>query len=216
MTITRANYCHLIGILGAWDAGKTCFLLSLYLMATRGKLPKGWRFAGSLTLEGFEDRARRLRAWKSGALPMQLADHTMLADTRYAALLHLALREGRDGRRIDLLFTDLPGEWSKTLVDSANAAARFEFLKRADGIILVVDGFALTTSFRNVEIQRCKHLLERLKANVGVDPSTPMTVLISKGDQDRNEATGRNRRASGACPLTRVCAPMYRRSSLFL
>src|SRR5690349_12991431 len=113
LEITQSRYAHLIGVLGSYDAGKTCFLLSLYLMASRGVLPAKYAFAGSLTLKGFEDRARRLREWKGGALPSQLVDHTSLADPRRPGLLHLALRQ-RSGerKRYDLLLTDLPGEWS--------------------------------------------------------------------------------------------------------
>lgn len=182
LEISRAHYCHLIGIIGAGNAGKTCYLLSLYLMAARGDLPGGYRFAGSLSLKGFEDRARRLRSWKGGPLPAQLADHTSLTDTRQAALLHLALRKGATGRRVNLLLTDLPGEWTRTLVDHASTADRFTFLKRADGIVLVIDGPALLSSRRHVEVQRTKHLLDRLKDSVGVIPTVPMTLLISKGD----------------------------------
>ena len=51
--IGRARYCHLIGVLGQHNAGKTCFLLSLYLMASRGALPAGHIFAGARLLKGF-------------------------------------------------------------------------------------------------------------------------------------------------------------------
>lgn len=183
LMVSRASYCHLVGILGATDAGKTCYLLSLYLKAARGELPDGHQFAGSLTLKGFEERARLLRSWEGGPLPTRLAEHTSLSDSRQAALLHLGLRQGNRGRRVDLLLTDLPGEWSRTLVDSAATAGRFEFLKRADGILLVVDGEALTTSRRLVELRRTKHLMERLRGNVGIAATTPLTILISKGDK---------------------------------
>ena len=51
-------------------------------------------FAGSLTLQAFEDRARGLREWEDGKLPAQLADHTILTDPRQPEVsLHLAFRE---------------------------------------------------------------------------------------------------------------------------
>jgi len=184
LELSRGRYCHLIGVLGDSGAGKTCFLLSLYLMACRAGLPQPYQFAGSLTLKGFEDRARHLRRWEGGSLPVKLADHTILSDTREAALLHLAIqRNGTDKHRIDLLLTDLPGEWSKSLIDSNAAAPRFEFLRRADGIILVVDGPHMHSSSKHVELKRLMHLLERLKGNVGVSEFTPITFLISKGDK---------------------------------
>lgn len=184
LEISRSRYCHLIPTLGASNAGKTCFLLSLYLMACRNRFPAGYQFAGSLTLKGFEDRARHLRLWKGGSLPEKLADHTVLGDSREAALLHLAIRKnGDDARRLDLLLTDLPGEWSTTLIDRKSSAERLRFLQRADGLIVVIDGPALAGSTRHVELARSKHLLERLRTDVGVDVRIPTVILISKGDE---------------------------------
>ena len=182
--IMASRYAHLIGVLGSWDAGKTCFLLSLYMMASRGALPGRFSFAGSQTLPGFEARARRLREWKGGQLPAQLADHTSLAHPRQPALLHMALREASHQRgRFDVLLTDLPGEWSKNLVDRVDTAGRFAFLLRADGLIIVVDGPLLESKAKHAEIQRTKHLLDRLVDAVGIDTSTPLVLLISKGDK---------------------------------
>lgn len=186
--IMRARYTYLIGVLGSWDAGKTCFLLSLYLMASRGALPPDYLFAGSQTLQGFEQLARHIRKWKGGRLPDQLADHTNLADPRQPALLHLALREVRRAKRLlDVMLTDLPGEWSKHLVERAATAERFKFLRRADGIVLVIDGPLLNSKSRHVELQRSKHLLERLIQTVGVEITTPLILLISKCDRLKME-----------------------------
>ena len=182
--IMRARYAHVIGVLGSWDAGKTCFLLSLYIMASRGALPPTHIFAGSQTLPGFEARARRLRKWEGGPLPDQLADHTSLADPRQPAFLHISLGETGGSKRIhDLVLTDLPGEWSTALVDRASTANRFAFLRRADGIIVVMDGPLLASSSRHSELQRNKHLMERLVESVGVDTSAPLVLLVSKCDQ---------------------------------
>lgn len=182
--IMRGHYTHLIGILGAYNAGKTCFLSSLYLMASCGELQPDYLFAGSFTLPGFEIRARRLRKWSSGTLPEKLTDHTYLQDPNIPAFMHLALQEkGVRGRRHELLLTDLPGEWSTSLVDRAETASRFEFLKRADGIIFVIEGPLLALSeSRNAEIFRAKLLLKRLIYNVQVDKHVPLVILISKCD----------------------------------
>lgn len=179
--LMRGRYAHVIGIVGSYDAGKTCFLLSLYLLAANGLLSPKYSFAGSATLEGFEQRAHRVRRWNKGALPAQLADHTILADARQAAFLHLALRNS-DGERSDLLLTDLPGEWSNDLVDRAATADRWRFLRRADGVILVIDGPLFMGPQRHSELQRAKHLLSRLVGSVGLDKSLPVVVLVSKCD----------------------------------
>lgn len=181
--IMRARYGYVVGILGSWNAGKTCFLLSLYLMASRGALPPAYLFASSQTLPGFEARARHIRNWAGGPLPEQLADHTRLDDPRKPAFLHLGLREASGAKRsFDLMLTDLPGEWSKNLIDRAATAPRFAFLRRADGIIVVVDGPLLESNSRHSELQRSRHLLQRLVDSVGVDKRTPLVLLVSKCD----------------------------------
>lgn len=183
--IMRAQYSHLIGVLGSTDAGKTCFLSSLYLMASNGSLPESYRFAGSLTLQAFEDRARGLREWNNGILPNQLTDHTVLTDHRQPSLLHLAIRESDgDRRKFNLLLTDLPGEWTDNLVLNAAYAETFRFLHRADGIILVVDGnLLLSNNDRHIEMQRMRYFSERLANDVGISQETPFVILISKSDE---------------------------------
>jgi hypothetical protein len=182
--VMRARYAHLVGILGSTDAGKTCFLSSLYLMASGGKLPSSYQFAGSLTLQAFEDRARGLRRWPDGGLPNQLVDHTVLRDKRQPSLLHLAIRQAQEERRrFDLLLTDLPGEWTDRLALRASNADSFRFLQRADGIIIVVDGNILSSNQRHVEVQRMRYCTERIAQDVKVSLDTPFVILVSKSDE---------------------------------
>lgn len=181
--VMRRRYSYLIGILGLTGAGKTCFLLSLYLKASMGRLA-GLRFAGSRTLPGFESRARRLRLWRGGPLPEHLADRTRVDQERQPGLLHLALRrEDMDDLPLDVLLTDLPGEWTRNLVDRESGARRFGFLNRADGILLVVEAPVLdAAATKHAELQHGRHLLERLRHTVKVATSTPLVLVISKID----------------------------------
>jgi hypothetical protein len=182
--IMRARYTHLIGILGSTDAGKTCFLSSLYLLASSGQLPASHHFAGSFTLQAFEDRARGLRRWPGGALPNQLVDHTVLKDKRQPSLLHLAIRETQEERRrFDILLTDLPGEWTDRLAMRASSADSFRFLRRADGIIIVIDGKVLRSDQRHAEVQRLRYCAERLASDVKIPSGTPVIILVTKADE---------------------------------
>lgn len=181
LPISAASYAHVIGLVGAYNAGKTCFLLSLYMMASRQLLPDGYLFAGSLTLQGFEDRARRLREWKGGALPKQLADHTSNTDERKPGFLHLQLIS--DDGPVQLLLPDLPGEWTKSLIKQGEDIQSWAFLNRADGIIIVLDGTELVGPDRIIQLTRAKHLLHRLKDSVHVPTDMPIVLLISKGDE---------------------------------
>jgi Double-GTPase 2 len=182
--IMGAKYGTLIAVLGQYDVGKTCFLASLYLMTACGVGLPGLAFAGSLTLNGFEARARRLRQWKGGALPTQLADHTVLADERTPAIMHLALKETQgEKRRFDLLITDLPGEWSTDLVKDVGTAQRFAFLGRADGIVVTLDGPMLAGTERHAAAYDAKLLLTRLSQTLNVDRSTPLVLMVTKSDE---------------------------------
>jgi|JI10StandDraft_1071094.scaffolds.fasta_scaffold217870_2 hypothetical protein len=212
--LMRARYTYMVGILGTYNAGKTCYLLSLYMMAARGELPSGYAFAGSETLFGFEQRARHLRAWRGGPLPQQLADHTRLDDPRRPGLLHLALNRGV--QRTDVILTDLPGEWTKNLVDRAATAERLRFLRRADGLLIVIDGPSLNTPKRHSEVQRCKHLIERLLDSVGVAASTTLVFVITKCDEidmhrpaDAEELLA-HARTKGFTPHLVMCAAFSR------
>ncbi|WP_143206203.1 TRAFAC clade GTPase domain-containing protein [Singulisphaera sp. GP187] len=185
--MTRARYSHLVGILGSSNAGKTCLLTSLYLQACHGLLRPEFRFAGSLTLQGFELRARKLRTWTNGSMPDQFADHTVLADPRSPAFVHMALdRPGRPGGqgRVELLLADLPGEWSSQLINQASTAKRFDFLARADALVIVVEGPRLAfDSTRHAELMNLRHLLRRLADDVGVDAHAPLVLVASKCDE---------------------------------
>lgn len=139
MMATR--YVTIIGILGDPESGKTACLASLYLMISNAELD-GWNFADSKSLMAFEDIARGAREWNAGNPPTQMTVHTELSDDRRPGFLHLRLVRDSDGRRVDLALPDLPGEWTTELVGTARVD-RFEFLKAAEAIWVVLDGRAL-------------------------------------------------------------------------
>jgi hypothetical protein len=132
------RYCHLIGILGDPDAGKTAALVSLYLLLGRDRL-SGFRFADSKTIMAFNDISQGALEWNEGKLPDQLTAHTEPAEDRSAGFLHLRLRQVDQHDPVDLLLPDLPGEWSTAMVDTSRVD-RLEFLQRADVIWLMMDG----------------------------------------------------------------------------
>ena len=183
--IMLRRYTHLVGILGSSNVGKTCLLASLYLLASHGELLPEYYFDGSLTLQGFEERVRGLRKWEEGRLPEQLVEHTRLQDPRRPAFMHLCIKENRhNGRWIDLLMTDLPGEWTDNMIDQQSAINRLNFLERADGIIYVIDGM-LVNSIENQhrEVYRATVAIDRLFVNILKDRHIPLIFVISKCDE---------------------------------
>ena len=165
--------------------GKTCFLSSLSLLFSQGELMPEFLFSGCLTLQGFEERARGLRSWSNRSLPDQLVEHTRLLDPEQAACMHLGIKENKpNGKFIDLLLTDLPGEWTDKMIDNSSAAERFVFLKRADCILYIVDGIRISNKeTKHFEIYRTNLAIDRLVHNVKNNQDNPIVFVISKGDE---------------------------------
>jgi GTPase SAR1 family protein len=183
--IMRARYTHLIGLVGPSNVGKTCFLIALYMKASSRDAPlELYRFAGSKSLPGFEERARRTRVWEGGKIPDKLSEHTILQDSRNPGFVHLRLAKMDASYTYDVLLTDLPGEWFSTVVDDVAKAGRLAFLRRADGILFFVDGERLLDiNSRHEEVYRARVLLGRLKDAVQLDISIPFVLLVSKTDK---------------------------------
>ena len=180
-SLMAERYVHLVGILGEPDAGKTGCLVSLYL-AVGQRLLDGFSFADSRTLIGFEEISQGARQWNEGRIPEQFTDHTELPDDRTAGFLHLRLAHSQQGRPLDLLCSDLPGEWTTSLIDQ-NRVDRLSFLNRADVIWLVVDGTELVTpAKRQLCVMRTKLVIERLGQFLGGRPR--LILVVTRRDRE--------------------------------
>lgn len=177
------EHACLIGILGAYNAGKTFFLIALYLMCTCGETEDhGFAFAGSLTLPGFEDRARATRQWADGVMPDKMSIHTQVADDRSPGFMHLDLLHRASGRRNRLLLSDLPGEWSTDLIKSIRYVPRLGFLARADAILIMIEGPNLADLMtRHQEVERHKMLIDRVAA-IATPVGRRLAIVVTKAD----------------------------------
>lgn len=182
-TLMARRYGTIVGVLGETGTGKTCLLSALYLLASIGELRAGLTFGGSNTLVGFEQRLRLLRAWQETGLPDQLAERTTLVDPRRPGFVHLAFVDGPPRVARDLFFSDLPGEWTTDLIKRASAANRFQFLRRADVIVVAVQAPSLLRpERRHNEVQNGRILLQRLRDAVGVQQEVPIVFAITRCD----------------------------------
>jgi Double-GTPase 2 len=172
-SLTGCHYHFLAGILGSPKAGKTALLVSLYLLAANGKL-EGYQIADSQTLMGIDDVSRGARRWNQGQLPEEMTIHTELADERTAGFLHLRLKRLSDGKILDLLLPDLPGEWSESFINHRRTD-RLSFLKSADVLWLTIDGAELMKSRQQV-LHRTQLLFQRIKAFL--QPQAPKIILV--------------------------------------
>lgn len=181
-SITQASYTHLIGIIGDTDSGKTCFLTALYLMCINRLLAPKYMFAGSLTLPAWEDRARLWRTWNKKSVPKRISNHTIISDDRSVGLLHLCIKSSSTKR--NLLFTDLPGEWTNDIIDNSENCSRLGFLRRADVLLFVINGtHLLKPTLRNTLIQNVGTALQRLQENVLLERIPPIVLLVTRLDK---------------------------------
>jgi hypothetical protein len=181
--LTGGRYHLLAGLLGSPKAGKTALLVSLYLLVANGKL-EGYQIADSQTLMGIDDISRGARRWNQGLIPEEMTTHTELADERTAGFLHLRLKRLKDGKMLDLVLPDLPGEWTDSLINNKRTD-RLSFLKGADALWVTIDGADLLRSRQQV-LHRTQLLFQRIKAFL--DSHVPkIIVVISHLDRGQPE-----------------------------
>lgn len=174
-SLMTRRHTTMVGILGLPDSGKTACLVSAYLLLAKGGFA-GYDFADSATLMAFEQISRGSRHWTEGDEPGQLTTHTEMADDRQAGFLHLRLRRQKDDRFFDMLVPDLPGEWSKALIDKADSD-RFAFFGSASVIWLMVDGRAFANpKSKGYATYRAEMLVERL--SVILPTPGPRVILV--------------------------------------
>lgn len=177
--VTARNTRRVIGVLGLSDAGKTTLLGMLYGFVYQGQDIGGNHFAGSLTLESWEDIAVFMK-WR-GTTPPGFPPHTTSANEREPGLLHLAFRRG-GGQARDYLLSDAPGEWFKRWALSADAAdaegARW-LSRHADTLVLLIDCEALSGENRGANRGIYDRLINRLNDERN---GRPLAVVWSKAD----------------------------------
>jgi hypothetical protein len=166
---------RLVVLLGERGAGKTTLCTELY---ERQRHPgSNVNFAGSWTLLAFEQLAYERRT--TGAVPPAArAD----LDPGGHEILHLAM-SANEGT-LHLLLADLPGEVYRRLADNYLAADEVPWLRRADKLVLLVDGERLLDpNTRSATLTRVRQLLERLQSVGLPHPQAGLALLVSKWDK---------------------------------
>ena len=169
---------RLVGIFGASDSGKTSLLGAWYLLAGRGICPDNISFAGSLTLEGWENIAGSLR-WNSVRGP-SFPPHTSSGAGRHPGLLHLDLNIR--GARRDVLFADTPGEWFTRWAvrrDAEDAVGALWLSNASDVLIVAADSQALAGPKLGVARSNLLSLLRRVAAE---RRGRPVALVWTKAD----------------------------------
>jgi hypothetical protein len=162
--------------MGERGSGKTTLTARLY---QRQRLPdEDARFAGSATLLAFEALAHQ-RAVTAGGTTAPPDRPTRDADGRQ--IYHLALSQAAE--RLNLLIADLPGELFRAVADNQLALSAIPLVRRADKLVLIVDGARLRDpAARSSVLTRVRQLLERLAADSLPHPSTELALVVTKWD----------------------------------
>ena len=177
--ITLRARTHLVVFAGAEGSGKTTILTSIYEHLNQGPFA-GFRFAGSRSILGFEEICQLNRLASGGVQPN--TQRTQLSDeTEY---YHLALRgmEQSDARR-DVLLSAMSGELFRMAKDSQDDSDRLTFLRRADTIVVLVDGERLANTTQRINAQTdAADILEGLLDASMISPTCRVELVFSKYD----------------------------------
>jgi hypothetical protein len=184
---------RLIAVLGPFNAGKTCLLTSFFLQLAngqRGSFP--YRFASSLTLHGFRELAEHASRW-SGKKSEDIVLHTSKEDSELLGyFLHLGLRPERDtdNRHLDVLLSDVSGEWVKHWTGKVDVEAnrRMRFISRSDAFFVLADAEALLEPEGGKVDHETSLLIRRVVTSMKeAKPRPPIAVVFSKFDRVAQE-----------------------------
>jgi len=178
--ITLRSRTHLVVFAGAEGSGKTTVLASIYERLNQGPFA-GFRFAGSRSLLGFEEICH-LNRLASGGVQPDTQRTQLTGETKY---YHLALRGAEpSAARRDVLLSAMSGELFRMAKDSQEDAERLTFLRRADTIVVLVDGERLASTAQRTSAQAdAADILESLLDAGMVSASCQVEVVFSKFDR---------------------------------
>ncbi len=184
--ITREMLTSVVLFAGTAGSGKTTLLATLYLLFQKGPLA-GYEFAGSRTLVGFEERSYFVRTASQRSTPT--TERTTVSE-----MLHIRVRRtGSHDRSSDLLVCDFSGEDFREAKDSSEACRQLPVLRRADHLVLLVDGKKLADpSTRRRARQEPLTLLRNCLDTGVISVDAGVDVLFTKWDlvessKDRDE-----------------------------
>lgn len=178
--VTRQSHTHLVVLAGAEGSGKTTLLASIYERLNRGPFA-GFQFAGSRSLLGFEEICHLNRLASGGALP----DTQRTIPAEEASYYHLALKatEGRERRR-HVLLSAMSGELFRMAKNSREDAERLTYLRRADTVVVLIDGarLAVLEQRTNAQTEAASILESFIDANL-ISASCRVEFVVSKLDR---------------------------------
>jgi len=187
--VMRAAQSRLVAIIGPTSSGKTSLIASLCNLFQKGPVENLF-FARTRTIFAFEQACHHARAASRRATPQ--TEHTHRGSG--VGLYHLGLKH--DGDFIQILLSDRPGEDYREVADDPTNASDFIEIKRADSIVMMVNGeLLLDITARNNVRQDTLMILQGLKDGDVLSGSQKLAVVLTKLDVIHNAATTDHDRA---------------------
>lgn len=138
LAVTLLFPTQVVVFAGAEGSGKTTLLVSIYERLLEGPF-SGFTFAGSRSLLGFEELCHMNRLSSGTTLP----ETPRTPPSENAAFYHLSLAD--EGVRREILFSAISGERFRLARDSSADCASLTFLRRANVLVVLVDGEKLSS-----------------------------------------------------------------------
>ncbi|WP_319403929.1 hypothetical protein [uncultured Anaeromusa sp.] len=178
-SISAAEPATFAVIAGPSGCGKTTLVTSMYQMFLKKPLEQ-YYFAGSLTLQAFEQRAFLTRIVSNQANPQTQRTPRGSLDS----ILHLRIWDHSRDKYNNLLLTDFSGEDYNDLSGNVTLAqAEFSVVKAAQVIVLLIDGAKISDNqYRHTEIQKAIHILRTFYDAELINSTAKIVVVISKYD----------------------------------
>mgnify|MGYP003303253488 CR=1 FL=1 len=166
-------------LVGPVACGKTTMETSIYQMFQRNPVQE-YYFAGSQSLQGFEQRSYYTRIQSRGNTPE--TQRTRLDDTNI--FLHLRLWNKKSEEVNNLILTDLSGEsFANSIGQVEEIKKKYNFAERVDFIVGIIDGEKLCNKkTRNSVVAEIIELLRTFYDAEVLNCDCILQIVISKYD----------------------------------
>lgn len=177
--ITAREKTKMIVLAGPANSGKTTIETSLYQLFQEKTLC-GMYFAGSETLQGYEQRAFPTRTKSYGSIPQTPRTNVDTVDS----FLHMRVWDCDIDEYYNLLFADLSGEAYSTHIGRVEDTKKdFGYMDRADYFVCILDGELIKNVHkRNGSVSQITGIIRTFyEANL-IEENCKVQVVFSKYD----------------------------------
>lgn len=177
--ISAVEPTTLVVLAGAAECGKTTLVTSLYQRFLK-KPPEKYYFAGSRTLQGFEQRAYLTRMNSFQTSPQTQRTARGAVDS----FLHLRIWESDSNKYKNLLLSDFSGEdYNSVSANVTLAKENFGVVKAAKVIVMLIDGETVSNKRdRQAAVQKSISILRTFHDAELVNRKADIIIAISKYD----------------------------------